>query len=83
MTIGTHDLEIPIFIFVNGAVGHHLPDQAVGGQSIGVMLLNVLDLLLKHIVLLEFGLNAQLLLLSCRLLVSNLLLCASPLAARL
>ena len=83
VTVGAHDLEVAIIIFVDGAVGHHLPDQAVGGQSIGVMLLNVMELLLEHIVLLELGLNAQLLLLSCSLLVGDLLLGASPLAARL
>ena len=83
MTVGAHDLEATIFIFVDGAVGHHLSDQTVGGQSIRVMLLNVLKLLLKYIILLELGLNTQLLLLGCRLLISDLLFGASSLASTL
>jgi len=83
VTIGAHDLKATIFIFVNGAVGHHLPDQTVGGQGIGVVLLDVLKLLLEHVELLQLGLNSQLLLLGCRLLVSDLLFGASPLAASL
>ena len=75
------DEERAILILLDDSVVHELRHQVHGGLALALGVLHLSDLRLEDVVLRELGRLPQLLLLLGRLLVRDLLLGPSPLAA--
>jgi hypothetical protein len=83
LAVGADHDEVAVRVLLHCAGRDHLVDELLGHDSVGVRRLHVLHLRLQRVVLGELGLDVQPLSLGFLLLVGDLLLGASPLAARL